>query len=225
MLAAGGQRGAASEQALDALCRAYWYPIYAYVRRKGHEADEAQDLTQEFFAQIIAKDRLRLADREKGRFRTFLLAMLDYFLAREWKRAHRQKRGGGVQFISLDQQTPEERYRLEPVDGETPEKHFRREWALTILRQTMSALERECAAVGKAALFGEVKNLISGERGDGVYSGISARLGMAEGAVRVAVHRLRGRYGELLRAEIAQTVESPDEVEGELRELLLALSK
>src|SRR6266404_8782880 len=131
VVAAGKDEAAPARNALEKLCRAYWYPIYVYVRRKGYGPDDAQDLTQEFFAQLIAKEHLRLADREKGKFRTFLLAMLDYFLAREWSRAHRQKRGGQFIFISLDQQSPEERYRLEPADNDKPEKKFLRQWALT----------------------------------------------------------------------------------------------
>lgn len=225
VLAAGQDDSAPAQGALETLCCGYWYPIYVYVRRKGHGPDDAKDLTQEFFSQLIAKEHLRLADREKGKFRTFLLATLDYFLAREWSRAHRQKRGGQFMFISLDQETPEERYRLEPADNDTPEKKFLRQWAMTVLKQTMSALESECEASGKGALFREVKNLLSGERDGSAYAGIGQRLAMAEGTVRVAVHRLRQRYGELLRSEIAQTVGGPQEVEDEMRYLLRVLSQ
>jgi DNA-directed RNA polymerase specialized sigma24 family protein len=225
VLAAGEVGTAPARRALETLCADYWYPIYVYVRRKGHGPDDAQDLTQEFFAQLIAKEHLRLADRNKGRFRSFLLATLDYFLAREWSRAHRQKRGGQFKFISLDQQSAEERYRLEPADRDTPEKRFLRQWALTVLKETMNALESECVAQGKGAIFREVKSLLSGERDAAAYPGIAERLAMAEGAVRVSVHRLRQRYGELLRAEIAQTVGTAEEVEDELRDLLRALSE
>ena len=225
VLAAGEIGSAPAQRALETLCAAYWYPIYVYVRRKGHGPDDAQDLTQEFFAQLIAKEQLRLADRNKGRFRTFLLAMLDFFLAREWSRAHRQKRGGQFRFVSLDQQTPEERYRLEPADSDTPEKKFLRQWALTVLKQAMIALEIECAVEGKGALFQEVKNLLSGERDGAAYADIARRLATTDGAVRVAVHRLRQRYGELLRAEIAETVGTAEEVEEELRFLLRVLSE
>jgi RNA polymerase sigma factor (sigma-70 family) len=225
VLAAGEGKSASGQSALETLCRAYWYPIYVYVRRKGHGPDDAQDLTQEFFAQLIAKERLRLADREKGKFRTFLLAMLDYFLAREWSRAHRQKRGGQFIFISLDQQTPEERYRLEPADSDTPEKKFLRHWALTVLEQAMNALERECQGNGKGALFEEAKGLLSREHDGATYAEIGRRLNMAEGATRMAVLRLRRRYGELLRNEIAQTVGTPEEVEEEMRFLLITVSE
>jgi DNA-directed RNA polymerase specialized sigma24 family protein len=224
VVAAGKDESTPARSALETLCRAYWYPIYVYVRRKGHGPDDALDLTQEFFAQLISKHHLRLADRDKGKFRTFLLATLDYFLAREWSRAHRQKRGGRFTFVSLDQQTPEERYRLEPADCETPEKQFLRQWALTVLQQTMDALERECEAKGKGPLFREAKNLLSGERDNEAYAGISRRLGMAPGAARMAVLRLRQRHGELLRAELAQTVGRPEEVDEEMRFLLQALS-
>jgi RNA polymerase sigma-70 factor (ECF subfamily) len=195
-----------------------------YVRRKGYGAEEAQDLTQEFFAQLIYKEHLRLADRNKGKFRTFLLAILDYFLAREWSRAHRQKRGGQITFVSLDQQTAEDRYRLEATDNETPEKKFQRQWALTLLKQTMNELEKECEAAGKGALFGEARGLLSGEREGAAHSEIAERLGMTEGAVRVAVHRLRRRYGELLRSEVAQTVSTAEEVDEEISYLLQALN-
>jgi RNA polymerase sigma-70 factor (ECF subfamily) len=223
VLAAGEGKTEPSQRALETLCGAYWYPIYVYVRRKGHGPDEAQDLTQEFFVQLIAKEHLRLADRDKGRFRTFLLATLDHFLAREWNRAHRQKRGGQFTFVSLDQRSPEERYQLEPADNETPEKKFAKHWALTVLQNALAALEKESAAAGKGALFSEVRALLSDEPDDGAYPGIGGRLGMTEGAVRVAVHRLRRRYGELLRAEVAQTVATATEAEAELRHLMAVL--
>jgi RNA polymerase sigma-70 factor (ECF subfamily) len=224
VLAAGDSPSGAAQAALETLCRAYWYPIYVYVRRKGYGPDEAQDFTQAFFARLIAKEHFRLAERTKGKFRTFLLAILDFFLAREWRRAHRQKRGGQYSFISLDQLAPEERYRLEPADNDTPEKNFLRQWALAALKQAMAALESECETNGKGDLFREVKGLLSGERAV-AYPGIAQRLRMTEGALRVMVHRLRHRYGELLRTEIAQTVASPQEVDEELRYLLGVLSQ
>lgn len=220
VLAAGAGDSPPAHRALETLCTAYWFPIYVYVRRKGYGPDEAQDLTQEFFTQLIAKEHLRLADREKGRFRTFLLAMLDYFLAREWSRAHRQKRGGQFTFVSLDQQTPEERYRLEPAVSDTPEKIYLRRWALTVLEQAMNALERECQENGKGVLFGEVKELLSSDRDAPTYAELGRRLNLGEGALRMAVLRLRRRYGELLRHEVAQTVGQPEEVDEEMRLLL-----
>jgi RNA polymerase sigma-70 factor (ECF subfamily) len=225
VMAAGQDDSAPAQHALETLCCGYWYPIYVYVRRKGYAPDDAQDLTQEFFTQLIAKEHLRLADREKGKFRTFLLATLDYFLAREWSRAHRQKRGGQFIFVSLDERTPEERYRLEPADNDSPEKKFQRQWALTVLKQTMNALESECDANGNGALFREVKNLLSGERDGAAYAEIGRRLTITEGAARVAVHRLRQRYGERLRSEIAQTVSGAAEVDEEMRYLMRTLSQ
>jgi RNA polymerase sigma-70 factor (ECF subfamily) len=224
VLAAGHGQPAPAQRALETLCRAYWYPIYAYVRRKGYKPEEAQDLTQEFFAQLIAREHFRLADRNKGKFRGFLLSTLDYFLAREWTRAHRQKRGGQFTFISMDEHPPEERYQLEPADRETPETNFLRQWALAVLKQAMNALQRECEANGKALLFREAKNLISGELNGTAYAQISRNLEMGEGAARVAVHRLRQRYGELLRQEVAHTVTSEEEVDEELRFLFRVLA-
>ena len=213
-----------SLRALESLCRTYWYPVYAYVRRKGYHPEEAQDLTQEFFSQLIARDHFRLADPNKGKFRGFLLATLDYFLAREWTRAHRQKRGGQFTFISMDEQSPEERYRLEPADLDTPEKQFLRQWAVAMLKQAMIALQKECDAHGKGPLFREARSLISGERDGMAYAQLSKNLNMGEGAARVAVHRLRQRYGELLREEVANTVTSEREIDEELRYLLQVLS-
>jgi RNA polymerase sigma-70 factor (ECF subfamily) len=224
VLAAGETGSDGGQTALETLCRAYWYPIYVYVRRKGHGPESAQDLTQEFFAQLISKEHLKLADRNKGKFRTFLLAMLDHFLAREWSRAHRQKRGGQFTFISLDQQSPEERYRIEPQDNETPERNFDRQWALTVLERTMNKLEQECNSSGKSDFFREAKALLTAGPDSGTYVEMSARLGMSEGAMRVAVHRLRQRYGELLSGEIAQTVEQPADVQEEIHYLLGVLS-
>jgi DNA-directed RNA polymerase specialized sigma24 family protein len=223
--AAGENGSEPSAEALETLCDAYWSPIYVYVQRKGYGPDEAKDLTQEFFSQLIAKHQLRLADRNKGRFRSFLLSALHFFLAREWSRAHRQKRGGHYRFVSLDQPVCDDDLRFEPADKETPEKLFQRDWALTVLRQAMTALEDECARGGKAELFREVKPILCGERGSSTYTRIAERLSMTDGAVRVAVHRLRQRYGELLRTEVARTVDAEDEVEEELLSLRQALTE
>jgi len=225
VLSAGQDSSEPSHHALDALCHTYWRPVYIYVRRRGYGPDDAQDLTQEFFAQLIAKQHLGLADPNKGRFRSFLLAMLHQFLMREWCRAHRQKRGGHYRFVSLDQQMPEELGRFEPADADTPDKHFQRQWTLTVLKQSMRALENECTASGKASLFHEVKHFLSGERDGESYQDIGQRLSMKENTVRVAVHRLRQRYGELLRAEVAQTVSADEEVDEELRYLLRAVNE
>ncbi|MBL9166235.1 MAG: sigma-70 family RNA polymerase sigma factor [Verrucomicrobiales bacterium] len=226
VLSAGESDSVTSRLALETLCQAYWAPIYVYVRRRGYGPDDAEDLTQEFFAQLIAKDQVRLADRTKGRFRTFLLAFLDYFLAREWTRAHRQKRGGQFRFVSLDGPELEERYQAETVDpARTPEKAFLHQWALTVLSQAMKALEAEFRSDGRQRLFQELRTQLSGDRGAASAAELGRRLGMGEGAVRVAVHRLRRRFGELLRQEIQQTVASPEEVDEELRYLRRVLSE
>jgi DNA-directed RNA polymerase specialized sigma24 family protein len=222
---AGDGRSEGAESALETLCRTYWYPIYVYVRRKGHRPDEAQDLTQEFFAQLIAKEHLKFADQKRGRFRNFLLGTLDHFLAREWSRAHRQKRGGQFTFVSLDEQAPEDRYRVEPADNETPERTFQRQWAIAILNRTMTELADECEASGKGPFFREVSHFLSGDRNGNTYAQVGRRWTMAEGAVRVAIYRFRQRYGELLRRQIAQTVSTTEEVDEELHYLLRQLSQ
>jgi len=223
VLAAGRDSSPAATDALEQLCRAYWYPLYAYVRRKGYDADDAQDLTQEFFARLLARNYLSVADRHKGKFRSFLLGSLEHFLAREWTKAHAQKRGGGKTVLSLDETDAENRYLLEPAHELTAEKVFDRRWATTLLDQAMSRLREECVANHKGDLFGKVESLLSGEKGEACYADVAAALKMSEGAIKVAVHRLRQRYSELVRAEIAQTVATPEEAAEELRYLFTVL--
>lgn len=223
VLAAGSTATRESADALSQLCEAYWYPLYVYVRRNGHSIEDAQDLTQEFFARILEKHYLREADRERGRFRNFLLASLKHFLANEWDRARAEKRGGKKIPISLDAATGEERYRLEPTDQLTPEKIFDRGWALTLLDRTMVRLEQEYAGVSKNDLFSKIKDFLSGNNPRGGYESAASELGMTEGALKVAVHRARRRFGELLRNEVAGTVASPEDVQDEIRYLLAAL--
>lgn len=210
-------------QALDRLCRTYWYALYVYVRRQGYDFHEAQDLTQEFFARLLEAQSLRSVDREKGKFRSFLLASMNHFLAKEWNRAHRQKRGGGRLVFSLDDDAAERRYLQELADHVTADKLYDRRWAMTVLEQAMSRLRNELAAQGKAAVFDELRSAISGQRGHGEYAQAAARLQMTEGAVKVTVHRLRKRYGELLRDEIAQTLANPNDIDDEIRDLFAAL--
>ena len=212
----------AAAAALEELCRAYWYPLYAFVRREGHPSHEAEDLTQEFFAQLLARDFLHGIDRGKGRFRCFLLASLRHFLANQHDLAKAQKRGGGRKILSLDAATADSRYRVEQADTLTPEKLFERQWALAVLDQVLARLQAEFQAAGKTAIYENLKEALT--MGSGApYAELGARLGMSEGAVKVAVHRLRRRYRELLREEIAQTVAGPDEVEDEIRHLLACL--
>lgn len=222
-MAAGEANSAQSYEALEKLCRAYWYPLYAYVRRKGYAVHDAQDVTQAFFARLLARNYLSVADRNRGKFRSFLLGSLEHFLAREWAKARAQKRGGGKAVLSLDETDAENRYLLEPADALTPEKIFDRRWATTLLDQAMSCLREECIANHKSDLFGKVESFLSGEKGEASYAELGAALKMSEGAIKVAVHRLRQRYGELVRTEIAQTVTTSDEVEEELRYLFTVL--
>jgi RNA polymerase sigma-70 factor (ECF subfamily) len=213
--------GGKSAAALEKLCQTYWYPLYAYVRRQGHSPEDAQDLTQEFFAKLIAKHYLGDVDRSKGKFRSFLLASLKHFLANEWDKAHAQKRGGGQTIVSLDAET---RYKLEPADNISADKIFERRWALTLLDEVLKRVREEYAADGKTKLFDQLKVTLTGERSTIPYAELGAQLGMSGGAVKVAVHRLRQRYRDALRDEIAETVAGPEEVEEELRQLFAALS-
>ena len=209
--------------ALAGLCQAYWYPLYAFVRRQGHSPHDAQDLTQEFFARLLAKNYLADVDRAKGRFRSFLLAAMKNFLANEWDRARAQKRGGGDTVLSLDATAAESRYALEPADHASADKLYDRRWALTLLDRAIGRLRDEFARDDKAALFDELKFALTGDKGDASHAAVAARLGMTEGALKVAAHRLRKRYRELLRAEIAETVATAAEVEEELQQLFAAL--
>jgi DNA-directed RNA polymerase specialized sigma24 family protein len=223
ILTAGDASSPRAQAALEALCRAYWYPLYVYVRRKGYAAEDAQDLTQEFFARLLARNYLNVADRNKGKFRSYLLGSLEHFLAREWTKAHAQKRGGGQAVHSLDETDAENRYLLEPAHELTAEKIFDRRWATTLLGQAMSRLREECVANHKGDLFGKVESLLSGEKGEASYADVAAALEMSEGAIKVAVHRLRQRYAELVRAEIAQTVATPEQADEELHYLFAVL--
>jgi RNA polymerase sigma-70 factor (ECF subfamily) len=222
VVAAGGADPATARRALEHLCSAYWYPLYAFVRRQGHSPHDAQDLTQEFFARLLARNFLGDADPEKGRFRSFLLGAMKHFLSDEWDRARAQKRGVGQQLISLDAASAESRYQLEPADESPAEKIYERRWALAVLDQVLGRLREEFARDGRQQLFDELKSALTG--GKVPYPEIAGRLGLKEGAARVAVHRLRSRYRDLVRAEIAETVASPAEVDGELQHLFAALS-
>ena len=222
-------RGADTSRARDALarlCQAYWHPLYAYVRRVGYSPHDAQDLTQEFFARLLAKNFLASADESRGRFRSFLLASLKHFLANEWDKARAQKRGGGHALISIDVSSAETACGpvCEPADPASAEKMYERRWALTLLDQVLRRLKGEYAASGRAALFEELKLTLTEASRSVKYAEIASRLGSTEGAVKVAVHRLRQRYREVLRAEIAETVSGVDEVEDELKNLFAALA-
>jgi len=223
VLAAGRSHSTHARAALEKLCRTYWPPIYAFVRRQGHSSHDAQDLTQEFFARLLEKNSLASVERSKGRFRSFLLASLKHFLANEWDKARAQKRGGGQILIPIDAKAAESTCGFELADSLTAEKIFERRWALALLEQVMSRLRADYAGTGKAMQFERLKATLTGERSSIPYAEIGAALGQSEGAVKVAVHRLRQRYRELLREEIAQTVSRPDEVQEEIRALFSAL--
>ena len=224
VLRAGQTTSAVAAPALERLCRNYWYPLYVFVRRRGHGPEEAQDLTQSFFAFILEKDALKSLTQAKTKFRSFLLAALTNFLNNEWSKQHAQKRGGRHQIISWDDLGPEERYRHEPADNVTPEKLFDRRWAFTLIAGALERLRRESEAAGKRAVFDVLEPVLTGEVEPGFYPRAAAQMNMSEGAVKVTLHRLRRRFGELLRSEVAYTVADPQQIEEEVRYLLAALS-
>jgi RNA polymerase sigma-70 factor (ECF subfamily) len=211
-----------SSAALEALCRSYWYPLYAHVRRQGYAPHDAQDLTQEFFARLLQKHYLDAAAREKGRFRTFLLVALKRFLANEWDRRHAQKRGGFTAVVSIDQEMAESRFAAEPAHQLQPDVLFDRQWAVTLLDRTMSRLREEYIASGRAKLFELLRGCLARDESALPYAEIAVRLNLSEAAVKMAVQRLRARYREILRAEIADTVAAPEEIEEEIRHLFSA---
>jgi RNA polymerase sigma-70 factor (ECF subfamily) len=220
VLSAGDRASPRAAEALEELCRTYWYPLYAYVRRKGHTPEDAQDLTQEFFTRFLGRNFVARADRQRGRFRTFLLTSLQNFLAHEWERARAQKRGGGRTPVPWDEQSAEARYQLESPAGLTADKVFERRWAFALFQRALARLQQELVADGKGQQFEELKGYLQGEAGEGAYAGVAARLGISPGATAVAVHRLRRRYGQLVREEVAHTVTSPGEVDEEMRYLM-----
>jgi RNA polymerase sigma factor (sigma-70 family) len=221
--AAGQGRSPESQDALAALCQAYWYPLYAYARRRLPNAHDAQDMTQAFFAELLAKDYLQAADPRRGKFRSFLLTAFNHFLSKQRERANARKRGGGRPSLALDFEAGEHRYHLEPADHVTPETIYERRWALALLEAALARLRQELAAAGKEKLFECLKGALEGDGPHESYSQIGTELGISEQAVKVAVYRLRRRYQELLRDAVAQTVASPEEVEDELRDLFDAV--
>jgi RNA polymerase sigma-70 factor (ECF subfamily) len=223
VIAAGEQDDPVSREALATLCQAYWYPVYAYVRRRIGDVDAAQDLTQTFFARLLEKQTLRAADPGRGRFRAFLLTACKRFLINEWHKGRAAKRGGEAGPLSLDFQVGESRFSLEPVETLTAERLYERQWAITLLARALDQLKEECAARGKAAHFEQLKPFLSGARCKSAWATAAAALGMSDGAVKVAAHRLRARYREILRGEIAQTVDRPEDVDEEIRNLFTVL--
>jgi RNA polymerase sigma-70 factor (ECF subfamily) len=224
VLAAGDTASLQADVALAELCRTYWYPLYAFVRRKGHRPHDAQDLTQAFFARLLEKNYVAQADRERGRFRTYLLAALTHFLADEWDKSRRLKRGGGREIISFDAASAEGRYRLEPVDQFDAAKLYERRWVTTLFDKVLARLEEEFHDLGKGKSFDLLKGSLLAEESGLSYAELGTQLGMKEDAVKQAVHRMRRRYRELFREEIAQTVAGPGEVEDELKYLFAVVS-
>lgn len=223
MLAAGSASSPDYQRALSTLCQTYWYPLYTYLRRQGHDRHQAEDYTQGFFVQMLEKGYLSRVEPKPGKFRSFLLTALRHFLADQRDRARAVKRGGGKESLPLDFQTAEGRYTLEPASDLSPEKAFERSWALTLLEKTMARLEAELAGMNKAELFDSLKVYLCGHTASVPYRDVAAELNMTEGAVKVTVYRLRRRYREMLRDEIAQTVSTPEQIEQEIRDLFAAL--
>ena len=213
-----------AREALEELCRAYWYPLYAFVRSRGYSAVDAQDLTQTFFARFIETGGFASADRERGRFRSYLLGAMKHFLANEWHRAQAQKRGGQVRFIEWDALDPEARYAETSEQSDNPEHLFDREWALQTVAGALQTLRDEMTKAGKSDLFDAFKGSLSGQD-ESPRGQIAARLGMSEDAVKVAVHRLRQRYRKLLRAAIAETVSNEADLDDEMRYLVAVLRR
>jgi RNA polymerase sigma-70 factor (ECF subfamily) len=225
VLSAGQSDTPRALDALSKLCQTYWYPLYAYVRGRGHCREDAQDLTQAFFARLLEKKWIGSADREKGRFRSFLLTAMKRFLADEWDKVRAQKRGGGVPLLPLQFDTAETRLSREPVDDVTPEQSFERRWVLTLLDEVLKRLRMEYKQEGNTELFAELNPCLVGDRTSLPYAELARKLALTESAVKSAVHRLRQRYRKLLREEIGQTVAAPGEVEDELRHLFAVLGK
>ena len=222
VIAAGRESGAESRDALATLCRLYWYPLYAFVRRRGFDPDQAADHTQAFFARLLERKIVRGANPDRGRFRGYLLGALKHHLAHEWAHARAQKRGGGRESFSLDLSGAENRYRSEPAHDLTPEKTFDRQWAVTVLELAMGELERQTAAAGKHRQFLRLKGFLAGGSLE-AYREAAEDLGLTQGAVSVLVHRFRRRYRDLIREQIAETVQSQEEVDDEVRHLFAAV--
>lgn len=225
VLAAGRTPSPESAAALERLCAVYWYPLYAFVRRSGYAATDAEDLTQAFFARLLEHNWIAHADRDRGRFRSFLLMAMKRFLGREWNKAKALKRGGQVRFVALQFDTAETRYSREPVDARTPEQLFEKHWAMALLAMVLKRLREEYARDGRAWVFEALEPCLIGKRETQPYAALAARLGMSEGAVKMAVSRLRERYRACLKEEIGHTVASPEEVDEEVRYLFRVLAE
>ena len=224
VVSAGRDSSPHSQQALEWLCEQYWFPLYAYVRRRVPDVNESRDLTQAFFAELLEKGYLVSATPSRGRFRAFLLTAFKHFLSKQWEKAKAKKRGGGRVPISLDFDSADSCFQIQPTDtGRTAEQLYDQQWAVTLLNRTMTSLESELQSAGKAQLFTELKGFIIGDSGGDTYRQAGQRLDMSESAAKKAASRIRKRYRELLREEISHTVGCPDEIDDEIRSLFLAL--
>jgi RNA polymerase sigma-70 factor (ECF subfamily) len=225
VLVAGGEATDEAGVALGQLCQRYWYPLYAYLRRRGQSAPDAEDLTQGFFLHLLSRQGLAKVQRQRGKFRSFLLTSLQNYVADEWDRSRAQKRGGGAAVVSLDAEEAEKRYRAEPAEAMDPELLFEHRWAVTLLDRALERLEAEYKAAGKGQRFEVLRIFLTGEPQGVSYAQTGAGIGLSDGAVKVAVLRMRQRYRELVRAEIANTIESEAEIDEEMRHLLAILSR
>jgi RNA polymerase sigma-70 factor (ECF subfamily) len=225
VLRAGAEQLSPEEErrAIEELCRTYWYPLYSFIRRKGHNAEAAEDLTQGFFEQLLERKSFAVANQDRGRFRTFLLSALSNFLTSAWEHARCQKRGGENPIVSLDAVLAEERYALEPATAETPERAFDRRWVEALLAAVLARVRAEAEAAGDGARFDRLKGYLVEDKGAGTFADLGRELGMTEAAIKGVVRRMRARFRELLREEVAHTVGSRDDVESELRHLLGAM--
>jgi RNA polymerase sigma-70 factor (ECF subfamily) len=224
VIAARQRQSQQADEALEKLCRGYWYPIYVFLRRSGWTPHDAEDLTQAFFERVLQKDYLRAVDRTKGKFRSFLIAMLRHFMANHRRDARTQKRGGRVSFVSLEDESVNEQHLWSAFADDSAEQSFERQWVMTLLERVLTRLHEEHESANKSALFEELKIFLTGDRRAKSYGELAAKLNTTEAALKMAVSRMRRRYGELLRAEIASTVSTPEEAEDEMRALFSALN-
>ncbi len=225
VLSAGDPTSTEAQAALESLCRAYWFPLYAYVRRRGYSPADAEDHTQQFFLRLLEHNWVARADRQKGRFRSFLLMAMGRFLANEWDKVRTLKRGAGVRFVPLPTGSAETRYAREPADTATPEQAFEKQWVFATLNEVLAALRADYEREGKGVLFDALKPCLVGSRETQPYADLAATLNMSVGAIKVAVSRLRERYRQRLKQEIARTVATPDDVDAELRHLFRVLAR
>lgn len=223
---AGGAEGDSAAAALSALCRTYWRPLHAFVRRRGHDDEEAKDLTQAFFAMLLRRNDMTTASRARGRFRTYLLSAMTHFLANDRRDSQRLKRGGGEVIVSLDEVAADSPNALahQPANDDSPERDYDRQWVRALLTRVLERMTQEAAATGRAETFAVLKTFLTGDKGELSYTQAATKLGMTEAAIKPAIHRLRLRYGEVFREEVAHTIADPEDLEQEIKHLLAVMS-